>query len=212
MASYAADLGVHGTTYPIQEKDFIEYIKDKLTAMEESGELAKKHAEMQNKTKESARRPKPVEGITNTQEYREFNYDPTFILDRNITDSTGKILFVQGTKVNPLDTLPFSKTIIFINGDDEEQVQWALEKYKEIQPNVEGDEKVKIILTNGSPIDLMEKTQIRFYFDQAGYLVKKFGIQHVPTLVQQAPIKAGVKKTIVVKEIPMNKNSSENGK
>jgi conjugal transfer pilus assembly protein TraW len=207
--SYSADLGVHGTTYPIQEKDLIEYIKDKLRAMEETGELQKVQKEMQKKTEERVRKPKPVEEITNATEYREYTYDPTFILDKNITDSTGKILFVKGTKVNPLDTLPFKKVLIFIDGDNSEQVEWALKRYKKLQANSLG-EKVKIILTNGSPIDLMEETQIRFYFDQTGYLTKKLRIQHVPAIVQQAPFQEGKNKTILIKEIPMKEELKNN--
>ena len=201
--SYSADLGTHGTTYEIQEQDLIEYIKSKLKTMEESGELQKKQEEMQKQTKERAMRPKPVEGITNAKEYREYTYDPTFILDEDIKDSTGKILFVKGTKVNPLDTLPFTKTLIFLNGDDEEQVNWGVEQYKKMQDDSKKGENVKLILTNGSPIELMEKYKIRFYFDQSGYLTKKLNIKHVPAIMKQEG------KGLLIKEIPIKEDEKK---
>jgi hypothetical protein len=56
----------------------------------------------------------------------------------------------------------------------------------------------------------MEETQIRFYFDQTGYLTKKLRIQHVPAIVQQAPFQEGKNKTILIKEIPMKEELKNN--
>jgi len=46
--------------------------------------------------------------------------------------------------------------------------------------------KAKIILVNGSPVELMTAKKRRFYFDQAGKLTTRFGIEHTPAIVTQA--------------------------
>ncbi|MFC1659312.1 type-F conjugative transfer system protein TraW [Pseudomonadota bacterium] len=204
VTSHSADLGTHGTTYEIQEQDLIEYIKSKLKVMGASGELQRKQQEIKKQTIERAKRPKPVEGITNATEYKEYTYDPTFILDKDIKDSTGKILFTKGTKVNPLDTLPFTKTLIFLDGDNKKQVEWALEQYQLSQNDSKQIDRIKLILINGSPIELMEKHKIRFYFDQSGYLIKKLNIKHVPAILQQKG------RELLIKEIPMKEDKKEN--
>lgn len=82
---------------------------------------------------------------------------------------------------------PLSHALIFINGDNCTQVEYALGQYKELEG------KAKIILTSGSPIKLQkeekEKTEAWFYFDQFGFLTKKLGIKAVPAVVKQAGLR-----------------------
>ena len=49
-----------------------------------------------------------------------------------------------GTVVNGLDKLNWGEPLIFIDGDDKEQVNWAKAR------------KGKIVLTNGTPLDLQK--------------------------------------------------------
>ena len=46
-------------------------------------------------------------------------------------------------------------------------------------------ERVKIILVNGAPLKLSNQYKRRFYFDQHGLLIKKFGIKQIPARVSQ---------------------------
>jgi carboxypeptidase Taq len=55
----------------------------------------------------------------------------------------------------------------------------------------------KIILVNGSPQDLMKANSIRFYFDQQGVLVQKFGIKQVPATVSQHGSKLLIKEIFI---------------
>ena len=48
------------------------------------------------------------------------------------------------------------------------------------------DAKARLIMVKGAPLDAMTRHQRRFYFDQAGRLTAKFGITHVPAVVEQA--------------------------
>jgi conjugal transfer pilus assembly protein TraW len=47
------------------------------------------------------------------------------------------------------------------------------------------DLKAKIVFVSGSPFDEMKPRQRRFYFDQGGMLVARFGIRHTPAVVSQ---------------------------
>jgi len=172
----AKDLGVHGQVWEIEEKDIVSYIKSQIT--EEKGEKIQK--DFIAKSKKHINRPKPVGGITKTLERKVHYYNPEITLTKDVADQTGKVLYNKGTKVNPLDHQSFTRQLLFINGDDIKQVKFAISKHHQI-----GDE-LKIVLINGSPIELMKKHQtIRFYFDQEGYLSKTFGIETVPTLVRK---------------------------
>jgi conjugal transfer pilus assembly protein TraW len=67
----------------------------------------------------------------------------------------------------------FGVPLIFIDGDDESQVQWAISQTS------------KIILINGAPLELEKLHNQLFYFDQGAVLTSKFGIEEVPAKVSQ---------------------------
>ena len=56
------------------------------------------------------------------------------------------------------------------------QVNWSM---------TQNAERVKIILVNGAPLKLSNQYKRRFYFDQHGLLIKKFGIKQIPARVSQ---------------------------
>lgn len=178
--SHAKDFGVIGHSYEIIEQDIIEYIKAKL----ESQDLEALNKEMQEKVRARISRPEPVVGITDAKEDREYAYDPTFVLREDIRDHKGQLIHVKGTAINPLSRVPLGKVLIFINGNNEKQVEYAFAEYK-VQK-----EKAKIILTSGYPVELQKKHQdVLIYFDQFGALTKKLGIKVVPAVVKQEDLK-----------------------
>lgn len=175
----AKDFGIVGHNYEVSEEDIIAYIKSKLSTLD----LSALQEEMQDKVRSSTTRPKPVIDIKKAQENKEYYYDPTYVLDRSIYDHNGSLMHPVGTKVNPLSKLPLSNALIFIEGDDQEQVAYALEQYKGL------DKKAKIILTSGSPIELQKAHKVWIYFDQFGSLTTKLGIKHVPAILTQDGLK-----------------------
>lgn len=178
--SHARDFGVVGHSYNIIEQDIIEYIKEKLFHKD----LEVLNKEMQEKVKVRISRPEPVAGITDARENREYYYDPTFILGEDIRDHKGQLIHAKGTEINPLSKVPLGKVLIFINADNEKQVEYAFTEYKA------HNEKAKIILTSGSPAKLQkEHNDVWIYFDQFGALTKKLGIKAVPAIVKQEGMK-----------------------
>ncbi|OJW46280.1 MAG: type-F conjugative transfer system protein TraW [Alphaproteobacteria bacterium 41-28] len=175
----ADDFGTHGVIYPIEEEDPIQLIQQKLKAMEERGELERHNKELQKKTKASVERPKPVEGITRATESRVFYFNPTHVVREDLKDHLGQVFAKKGTKINPLETVSLSQNLLFFDGDDLEQKEYAQQQF-----NIE-KEKLKLILIKGAPLVLSEEWQVPVYFDQGGLLTKKLGIKHVPALVTQ---------------------------
>ncbi len=184
LTANAQDLGVFGETFEIAEEDLLQHMMGKLKKMDQTGELKIAQKKVQEKIKENIAHPKAVQGITNTEKEREFKFDPTITVTRDLADHNGKVFARAGEQFNPLDRVKMSP-MLFIDGDNEKQINWALKKISE--KKIFRHDFAKIVLVNGSPFDLQEKLNRSIYFDQQGLLTKKLGIEHVPAIVFQRP-------------------------
>ena len=180
----AKDFGVQGSIGTVDEVDPRVVIFQRLKAMEASGELEKHQEELKKLTKAKVNRPKPVEGITKAIKTRVFEYDPTYVVPQDLKDHLGQVFAKKGDRINPLETVSFSSTLLFIDGDDDEQVLWAKQKAEEGAS--------KIVLVSGAPLELAEELKTPVYFDQGGSLATKFTIKHVPASVNQEGLKLKV--------------------
>jgi type-F conjugative transfer system protein TraW len=178
-ATYANDLGVMGETYPILEMDFLDFIQSRIEQIQKNGQWQA----LQNRATQSAisyrDRPPRVVGITRARETKSWKYDPSIVLDHDVISPDGKLIAVAGTRVNPLNFITVTKTLIFYDSDDETQVKWVLEQDKKLNG------KDKLILINGSALDQEKRFKKPIYFDQSGKLTSRFSITHVPAIVYQ---------------------------
>ena len=175
------DLGVYGEVFPIKEKSLLEVIQKKLLALKESGALETHQKAIAAKTKDKVMRPDPVAGLHKTTKPRSFAYDPSITVPYDLKDHEGQVFQHKGTRVNPLDTHAFKSPFLFVDGEEPDQVAWAIKEYQLAMNN----QKPKIILVKGAPFDLSKELEVPVYFDQAGALIKKFGIGQVPARVSQ---------------------------
>lgn len=187
----ATDLGIHGNTYQIKEKNLLEEIQEKLQEAKKDGRLYKFQNSVKQQMFDQANNPKPIDGIVKATSNREWIYDPSVSWPDDLKDQNGKVFYHAGTKVNPLDKISLSKILLFIDGSDSDQVKWALDIYKKRKA------RAKIILVRGKIIDLMKKNKVRLYFDQKGVLTTKFSIHAVPASVEQEG------KVLKVKEVAL---------
>ena len=172
----ARDLGVVGPVYPIAEQDMLQTIEQRLTALEASGELTRLKDDAKARYQAYVERPEGVQ-LPRATKNRTYHVDPSVTVPYDIKDHEGRIIHPAGTTVNPLDNITLSKQLLFFDGDDPIQVEWA-------RSMVNGDPlHIKLILTNGPVLALMKEWQVRLYFDQRGQLAQRFHIQHVPALV-----------------------------
>lgn len=187
VEAHAMDLGQHGATYEVVEEGFVSMVKNRLSGLDLKGH----QEEMLQAARRQVLEPAPVVGLRATSEPREFWYDPSFTLTKDIKLPDGKILHKAGTKVNPLDHMVFERELIFIDGRSQQQVEWlkarldgAGEKNKE-NNNESIRLEMRIILVGGKILELQEDIGRTLYFDQAGELTNKFGIEQVPAMVVQ---------------------------
>ena len=171
----ARDFGQRGTVFPVIERDLLEQIHSRLTQMERSGETARLNEDLKRRTIARVNRPDPVAGIVRASEARRWQFDPTITLAADIRGAKGELIHAAGTRVNPLDSVGLRADLLFLDGDDPDQLAWALKQTV----------NAKLILVKGAPLELMKARQRRFYFDQGGKLTERFGIRSVPARVRQ---------------------------
>lgn len=184
------DLGVIGPTYPISEQHFLDLITRRLHAMQESGQLALLREQAIANSRRSVTNPLPVAGLAPTEAPRSFWFDPTYVLEQNILDSAGRILFPAGTRTNPLSITTLSKQLLFFDAREPRQVKLAkalIDRH---------GQRIKPVLVGGAYLPLMQRWKTRLYYDQQGLLVRRFGIRHVPALVSQDGLRLRIDEVV----------------
>ena len=174
----AKDLGVHGDLFPITEPDILMVIRARLTALGKAGEIDRLNTEFRDRAVASIKRPQAPAGIRHTDVPRQWFFDPTITVGEDLRDNEGRLIHAAGTRVNPLEIMGLTQKILFIDGDDTDQVEWALAQRREAG-------RAKIVLVGGAPLELMENHKIPFYFDQRGLLTSRFQITQVPASIEQ---------------------------
>lgn len=179
--AFGKDFGVQGHRWEIAETDILEYIEKKLAAVD----IEKLKEEMIKKTTERVEEPEPVRGIVDVifGKATKYYYDPSYVVPEDIFDLKGNLIYEAGYKVNPLEQVPLRERLIFINGKNEKQLEYAMRKREEYGG------MAKIILISGRPLDIQRKNKVWIYFDQQGVLTAKFGIKGVPAIVEQAGLR-----------------------
>ena len=193
-AAQAGDLGAIGPAYPVAEPHLQDFIRARLQDKAKNGELQKLEKEAQTRGTAAVTTPAPVAGIAATQTARTFYVDPTFVLDRNIHDDRGRLLFAAGTRKNPLEIVSLSKHLLFFDGRDRRQVARAHELIAFYRGRKVA---VKPILVGGSYLDLMKAWRAPVYYDQQGLLTRRLGIAHVPALVTQEGLRLRIDELVL---------------
>lgn len=187
---HAEDLGSYGQIYN-KGKDGSAQIQDLMRQKQKNGELDQFWANYRNKTLNQIMHPDSLNmpvSYKSQQELRELK----FTLPQDYRDQNGQVIASKGTVIEPLKISPLTQGLIFIDGTDQSQVDYAI-KLGRKQP-------FKIVLTAGSPYDLRVKYQgeswqgaksIPFYFDQRKMIIdslnKLYGVNitTVPVALSQ---------------------------
>ena len=181
----AANLGVEGSVYVIAEPDMLTGIHRKLAALQESGELERQQQQVVRRSIAHIMRPQPVSDVIDLPKGRfprSYPFDPSIVLNKDIKNTNGDVIAYRGERVNPLDRMNFNEILIFINGDNPSQVDWA---NRQLQGQHTKHKRIKIILVKGDIKATSERMKHQVYFDQHGSLCRYFHITHTPTQVFQ---------------------------
>lgn len=175
---FAKDFGVFGKTFVIAEMDLLEFIQQKIKAMQENGQWQDVQTDFKKRVKAHLQRPTPLH-LARAVENRSWFFNPSVTVPYDVRDTQGQIIVKKGTVINPLDRVGLSSTLLFFDGDDKSQVTWATDELKR-------HDKIKLILTAGSIKDATSQFKQAVYFDLNGFLVEKFHIASLPARVSQA--------------------------
>jgi len=187
------DLGTVGKTYPIVENDFYEWI---LSQVKKNADKIPKIDK--NKLYDLVDKQLYVDfDLPDAKEYRIKEYEPVYVLDHDIKDHEGNILFPKGYTYNPFDYITFKRRYFFLNAEKKEQIGKFLEyanKYANLQPIiVKGSlsyfyEVVKKFQKN--PIPAGKATKL---------MLDKMFVKKLPSYVYQKD------KKLIVEEIPVER-------
>ncbi len=177
--SYAAHLGTIGPIYPIGEESALTLIMKKLREKAHSGEIKKLQEQAIRRSMGSITTMQPVAGIVTATARFQRIIDSTVTYTQALTTDNGQIVIPAGTKINPLDVMHLSKSLVFFDGRDPEQCE-AVHKLI-----VRYQTKVKPILIAGSWLDMTKAWKTQVYYDQHGTLTQRFGIRAVPSIIRQ---------------------------
>ncbi|MBV7300276.1 hypothetical protein [Enterovibrio paralichthyis] len=170
----AKDFGKEGPTFEITELSALTLIEQELTKLEANGTLDAMNQEFKENVYRTAERPPPVNGLVNATTDQVFYVDMSRPLEADVVVDD-QVLAKAGTMVNPLKHRKITTTLIFIDGDNPEQVDFA------VSENQKGP--TKIILTKGAPLSLSREKGVWFYFDQGGSLSSRFNLRALPSVV-----------------------------
>ena len=168
----AKDFGIQGELFSIEEENFLSILRKQLSSRFSLDAYKK----LLKDTEERAKHPKSPLVPPDASKNRVHYYDPTFTAEETFKDAKGNVIVSKGTQVNPLKELRLSSSLLFINGDNPEHLKWAHQQKGSF----------KWILVQGDPFELELQEKRPIYFDQNGFSVSKFKIQHIPARVTQA--------------------------
>jgi conjugal transfer pilus assembly protein TraW len=174
----AKDLGVHGQVYAIAEDNLLDILMARAQAEVDTGKWNERVEQWKNQAKKQAARPSGIK-LPRALKTDSHLYDPSVILPQDVKDSSGQIIRPKGTQANPLNYISMTRTLVFIDGDDHQQVDWMMALTDE-QPD-----RYKVILTQGNVLDLAKSLDRRLFFDQQQIYSNKLAIKTLPAVVYQ---------------------------
>lgn len=189
VAAQAKDFGVKGATFPISEPSALETFMNEVKRAEANGTIDAANEKFAAKVKERVARPKVVNHLEAARAYNTFLVDMTKPLEKEA--AFGGRVYPVGTPFNPLEHRKITRHLVFIDGDNEKEVAYALDYIKAHSPYT------KVILWRGPVQDLGNEHKVPFYFAQSPQLIDTFKIQYTPSVVYQDG------KFMRVEEIPL---------
>lgn len=171
-AVHGEDLGVRGQTVQI-DVDARSQIKADIRKKERSGELDRYWKDYRSKVINAIKYPAPL-GVPTDFRVRTERHTLRFVMPQDYRDEQRRVVVPRGTVIEPLKMQPLTSGLLFIDGRDEAQVQFAMAAIAR--------ERLKIVLTAGSPYDLRVRFAkqrwngtpvVPFYFDQRKHIIQQ---------------------------------------
>jgi conjugal transfer pilus assembly protein TraW len=168
-AAQAAPRHVVGPTYPIAEPDVLAEIRAKAARMDWTALMR-------------ARNPSSFSAfhsasLPNATRDRSFLFDPTYTLPRDVVDAKGAVLYPAGTTINVYARQVFPGRTIVIAAEPE-QLRW-------LDTIAKPTDQDKVLLAGADFLQIKDLIGSRRAYALEARAVARFGLQAVPSIVQQ---------------------------
>jgi conjugal transfer pilus assembly protein TraW len=193
--AFAKTVGRSGNIYRIAEPDALKELEDKAASTD-----LKERIKKEETTRRIERyRPSTAVSLPSAKKDRTSLVDMSYKLDFDIPDGKGGVLYPKGFIFNPLDYIPFSRTIVVLNGAAENEVDWftASKYYKRAD--------VILLITDGTWKDLMGRFKRNvFYLTEP--VATRFRVSATPSIIVKKDNKYMEVREIHVPEKKDSKN------
>jgi conjugal transfer pilus assembly protein TraW len=180
---------VIGPVYAVAEPNMVVWMKERAARYFTPDRLATLKTEQQEATRRYAEAP-PGTTLPRTTKPVTRWFDPSITVPYDLRDQDGRLIHAAGTSINPLAWRSLTQRLLFLDGNDEDQVRWA-------EGQLDGGQwHVKPILVAGAPLELGRRWQRHVFFDQQGLLVGKLGIEQLPAVVRQEEMRLRIDEVI----------------
>ena len=182
-----------GETFPVIEDDLLTDLKERAMKTDQLRDEIRKRI--------AAYRPAGVHQLPNATADRTFFVDMTYTVEDDITDGTGRVIYPEGFRFNPLKYVSLPGGLLVIDGDDPHQVEWF-----KASPYT-SDHRVRLLLSKGRAAELINKLKRPFFYLTED-IARRLQLSAVPSLVIQQG------QTMQVHEIflPRDTSRSDEGK
>jgi conjugal transfer pilus assembly protein TraW len=180
---------VIGPVYPVAEPDMVVWMKERAGRYFSPDRLAALEAEKREATRRYAESPPGTDLPRTTKPITRW-FDPSITVPYDLRDQDGRLIHAAGTTVNPLEWRSLTQRLLFLDGNDEDQVRWAEGQL------ADGHWRAKPILVAGEPLKLAGQWQRQVFFDQQGQLVGKLGIGQLPAVVRQEGMRLRIDEVV----------------
>ncbi|OCR99548.1 hypothetical protein A9K75_06670 [Campylobacter fetus subsp. testudinum] len=179
-----------GTTFEFAEQDASELMRSQ--ALNNKDKLQKKYDQYRQDYKNKLDNIGPKIANKPTPAYRdnEFYIDSTYTNPKDIRDHRGVLLYPKGFKFNPLTYIKIPYKVVFLDGTRKNELQWAIDN------NLTNLTGVRILLTDGK-YRVAKQFFNHHVFFATDDIVKKFGINHTPSIAEQVGQKMLIKEYLV---------------
>ena len=172
VPSFSKVIGTFGKVYPIAEKSALKEIEERVKEVDIADII--KPEEIRERLKNY--RPPNASRLGHATEDRTFLVDMTYTLPFDIPDGRGGILYPKGFTFNPLEYVPFSRTLVVIDGTEEKEIEWFLSSEYIKRRDV------MLLITDGSWYDLSQKLGVPVYY-LTEPIRSRFKLEKTPSIV-----------------------------
>jgi hypothetical protein len=178
-------LNPEGELYRIAEKDALKEIEEKIRSLDIKKLEKRIAASINKKLVFKSEFPHACKNAT-------YSFIPWYVLNVDIKNEKGEVIYPKGYTFNPLDYIPFPFVFVFFDGGSRVEVEWVKKNFK----NAGGS--VFLVATGGSLFELVKELE-RPVYKLTPELKERFQIRKTPTVAK------AVNKTIIVQEIGVHK-------